>query len=158
MDAKIRVWNTENGRNTNVIFPPVIKNKFQPEFSMVITPSHQTSGSELLWIGNEGEVLAFDLGNGKMLKRVGVPKSEVRDGVGRITGLVKRGGDGNGELYTSHALRDGKKFEGREGVTRWKARWLWKEDEDEVEEERTEKQRRLQDIFEKATRDPVRFS
>lgn len=69
MDAKIRVWNTENGRNTNVIFPPVIKNKFQPEFSMVITPSHQTSGSELLWIGNEGEVLAFDLGNGKMLKR-----------------------------------------------------------------------------------------
>ncbi|KAF3309223.1 hypothetical protein TWF173_011305 [Orbilia oligospora] len=155
MDGKIRVWNAENGKNTNVVFPPVIKNKFQSEFPMVITESDDAVGGEMLWTGNEEELLAFDLENGKMLKRVRIPKTEVRDGLGRIMGLVQR--QRNGELYTSHALRDGKKLLGRrEGVARWKSKRLWKGDEVEVEQ--TEKQRKLQDIFEKATRGPVTFS
>ncbi|KAK6334633.1 hypothetical protein TWF718_010087 [Orbilia javanica] len=166
MDGKIRVWNASDGRNTNVVFPPVIKNKYQAGFSMVITegnpPSHQENNSagELLWIGNEDQVVAFDLDNGKMLKRVGIPKGEIRDiGIGRITGLVGRQGGGHGEFYTSHALRDGKRVlgEGREGIVRWRAKWLWKEEEEE-EVEQTEKQKKLQDIFEKATRGPVRFA
>ncbi|KAK6511022.1 hypothetical protein TWF506_010106 [Arthrobotrys conoides] len=155
MDGKMRVWNAGDGRNTNVIFPPVVKNKFQSEFPIVITESDDAVGGEMVWIGNEEELLAFDLENGKMLKRVGIPKSEARDGIGRITSLVRR--QGNGELYTSHALRDGKKLLGRrEGVAGWKAKWLWKEDDVEVEQ--TEKQKKLQNIFEKATKGPVRFS
>ncbi|KAK6529903.1 hypothetical protein TWF281_009057 [Arthrobotrys megalospora] len=155
MDGKIRVWEIENGTNTGVVFPPVVRNKYQAEFPMVVTESNGAAAGEMLWIGGEEQLLAFDLDNGRMLKRVGVPKVEARDGIGRITGLVGR--QGSGELYTCHALRDVKRFlGGREGIARWKAKWLCQDEEVEVEQ--TEKQKTLEDIFEKATRAPVRFA
>ncbi|KAK6497877.1 hypothetical protein TWF481_012276 [Arthrobotrys musiformis] len=155
MDGKIRVWGLENGVNTGVVFPPVVRNKYQAEFPLVVTESNEAVGGEMLWIGSEEQLLAFDLENGRMLKRVGIPKIEARDGVGRITGLVPR--KNSGEIYTCHALRDVKKFlGGREGIARWRAKRLFQEEDVQVEQ--TEKQKKLQDIFEKATRAPVTFS
>ncbi|KAF3920585.1 Doublecoronin [Orbilia brochopaga] len=150
MDSKIRIWGMETGENTNVIFPPVVRNKYQAPFPMSIA-----DGGETLWIGQEEQVLSFDLEDGKMLKKVRIPKSEEQDGLGRITGLVDR--KGLAELYTCHSLRDGKRMANeREGIARWKAAWLSEEEEEIVK--KTEKQQLLEDIFEKATKAPVRFT
>ncbi|KAK6354430.1 hypothetical protein TWF730_008834 [Orbilia blumenaviensis] len=175
MDGKIRVWEVERGMNTGVVFPPVVRNRYQAEFSMVITEGGGgddggSGGGEMLWVAGgeeqQQQVLGFELESGRMVKRVGVPMVEKKKmrGRGRITGLVKRGA-GGGEFFTCHALGDnyntkGSAGDGREGIARWRARWLSEgdDDQDEVEVEKTEKQRRLADIFEKATRGPVRYA
>ncbi|KAJ6263498.1 LOW QUALITY PROTEIN: Doublecoronin [Drechslerella dactyloides] len=150
MDAKVRIWGMETGENTNVIFPPVVRNKLQAPFPMLITDDGET-----LWIGSEEQVLRFELDDGKMLKRVRIPKSEARDGMGRITGLAER--KGLGELYTCHAMREGKGLpDKREGIARWRAEWLCEEEEEVVE--KTAKQQVLEDIFEKMAKAPVRFT
>ncbi|EPS38509.1 hypothetical protein H072_7734 [Dactylellina haptotyla CBS 200.50] len=161
MDGKIRVWSMEDGMNMCVVFPPVLRNKYQAAFPMIITDSGIDSdtgggnGDEVLWIGCEDQVIAFDLEDGRMLKRVGIPKTEVRYGMGRITGLVER--KGHSELYTSHTWTDGNGIEGgREALARWRAKWL--SNEDKVAVKKTEKQQLLQDIFEKASKKRVTFT
>ncbi|KAK6530052.1 hypothetical protein TWF694_003426 [Orbilia ellipsospora] len=154
MDGKIRVWGMEDGRNAGVVFPPVVRNKYQAAFPMVIT-GDQCGDDQMLWIGSEEQLVAFDIEDGRMLKRVGIPKIEVKDGIGRITGLIDR--KGHGELYTCHAWKDNKGIEGgREGLARWKSKWLRKDEK--VVVEKTEGQKLLQDIFEKATKQQVRFT
>ncbi|KAK6334167.1 hypothetical protein TWF696_002669 [Orbilia brochopaga] len=151
MDAKIRIWRMETGENTNVIFPPVVRNKYQTPFPMLIADDGET-----MWIGNEEQVLSFEIEEGRMLRRVRIPKSEERDGMGRITGLVER--KGHGELYTCHGTKEGKKLANeRQGIARWRAEWLFEEEEEAVVV-KTEKQQLLEEIFEKATKAPVRFT
>lgn len=158
-DHKIKIWELETGTNTNVIFPPVVRNKFQAEFPMVLM-DHQAVGSgkgEMLWVGSEEQLLAFDTQNGTLLRRLKTPREEIADGVGRITGLASRG-EGFGELFTCHTTRDSKGVEGRESISRWRSAWLMKDDEDvSKESKKTEKQKMLEDIFNSLTREPVRF-
>ncbi|KAF3928711.1 Beta-TrCP [Arthrobotrys entomopaga] len=154
MDGRIRVWGMEDGRHAGVVFPPVVRNKYQAAFPMVLA-GDGGADEEMLWIGSEEQLIAFDLEDGRMLKRIAVPKVEVKDGIGRITGLVER--KGHSELYTCHAWKSNRGIEdGREGLAKWKSKWLCKDEK--VAAEKTEGQKMLQDIFERATKKQVRFT
>ena len=72
-DRKIRVWNAETGANTLAAFGPLVRNGGQlgSPATMVLSPSRSTpAGKDILYWGNENEIIAFDLAEGSILSRL----------------------------------------------------------------------------------------
>ncbi|KAJ2901757.1 hypothetical protein MKZ38_001429 [Zalerion maritima] len=72
-DGKIRVWDADTGANTFAAFGPLVRNGGQlgSQASMFVTPTGVTpSGRDILYWGNDGEIIAFDLREGTVLSRL----------------------------------------------------------------------------------------
>ena len=165
-DERVRVWNAEIGANTLSHFGSIIRNSHLSTLLPMLTPSHlMTQGAQLMLYPNGREILMFDLFNGTLLKRLGVPGVVVsqprgaacqRNVKSRVTSLAWRAG--NVEVFSAHS----------DGTIR---AWLphTKEEEEADAEEngkldgnedeiRKRKRQVLNDIFQDLTKQKITFT
>lgn len=100
-DEAVRVWDTVSGANTLASFGPTLKNSHISRLPLLVSLKGTTPISkELLFYPNENEILAFELHQGRLLKRLRTPgpsTATVRSRTGersarnRITSMVWRG-------------------------------------------------------------------
>lgn len=71
-DEKIRVWNLESpgGLNTLLNFGPFVRNKFQSNKSILLSPIEETELQYLWYPSDNGEILVFRIVDGKMVARL----------------------------------------------------------------------------------------
>ena len=146
-DERIRVWNTSTGANTLVNFGPTVRNRSLSTIMPIFSPEGWIgSGKDLLFWPNEREILGFEWKEGRLIKRLKVPREfdpEARDSNRgskgrnireRITGLAWRAHDA--EMVSAHA--DGR-------IRSWRPKVQQMEDEenqDEMDEEEDEDRKR----------------
>ncbi|ESU16720.1 hypothetical protein FGSG_10054 [Fusarium graminearum PH-1] len=157
LDRRIRVWDAATGANTLASFGSLIQNQHAKTASILVTPSHLSTGNNFLFWPNDQEILILDLHDGNIVKRlrspgvtnpVGPRGSEM--GRNRITGIVWRssggsgrpvgpvmgGGNSIGAVYSSHM--DGQ-------IRAWEPQVPGPDDiaeEEEVQEDEEVKQRK----------------
>ncbi|KAF2090515.1 WD40 repeat-like protein, partial [Saccharata proteae CBS 121410] len=110
-DNKVRVWDTITGANTLVNFGPLIKNSHLTTLLPLIAPSDLTRpGKEVLFYPNPNEIMAYEMLDGTMIKRLRVPARPTKVGgqflrgpgfKTRTTALAWRAHDV--ELYSAHS-------------------------------------------------------
>jgi DNA excision repair protein ERCC-8 len=163
-DARIRVWDTDTGANTLANFGPMVKNTgLSPRIPVLPPVLYLQPGADLMFYPNESEILAYELFDGKLLRRLrrqqhqaqnsaaAKGKSNTKD---RIMSLAWRPHDV--EMYSAHA--DG-------SIAAWKPRT--EEDAEADEEEELEKEEReegkkrkrgvLDEIYQGLTKKTVTF-
>ncbi|KAI9705751.1 MAG: hypothetical protein M1820_004999 [Bogoriella megaspora] len=161
-DERIRVWNTSTGANTLVNFGPTIRNRSLATVHPIFSPQDWIgNGRDLMFWPNEKEILGFEWKEGRLVKRLKVPKEidiaarlgkSAREGakVDRVTGLAWRAHET--DFYSSHA--DGR-------IRGWKPAMNLDEDEDvssdeedaEFEsEDRKRKREELDELYENITK------
>ncbi|KZF24788.1 WD40 repeat-like protein [Xylona heveae TC161] len=166
-DERIRVWDAATSANTLASFGPIIKNTRLAPILPALAPTYMTPpGKPLMFYPNEREILAFDLFEGRLLKRLRAPGTQVaaatkaaqRNLQNRVTALAWRQGDV--EMYSAHS----------DGLIRtWRPRT--REDaeleeqeaaeaklNDEEDETRKRKRQVLEDIYHDLTRQKVTFT
>ncbi|KFY45993.1 hypothetical protein V494_00658 [Pseudogymnoascus sp. VKM F-4513 (FW-928)] len=166
-DAAVRVWDASSGANTLAHFGPTLRNSKLETKPLLVSPvEHTKPRGGLLVYPNEGEVVVFELHEGRVVSRLRLPGPSVavvraRTGTGersvgrRVTSLAWRGA---GEGFVSA---------GSDGVVR-----LWGPgagedmvdevvdgDRDRREEGGREKRKRevLDDVFKDLTRTKITF-
>jgi DNA excision repair protein ERCC-8 len=165
-DQRIRVWNTDTGANTLANFGPMVRNSGLAPCIPVLPPVRNLqSGADVLFYPNEHEVIAYELFDAKLLRRlrrqeqhkripdVAAAKGQ-RNVKDRITALAWRAHDV--EMYSAHA--DG-------SIAAWKPRTeedadLDAEDEHEKREKEDGKKRKrgvLDDIYQGLMKKPITF-
>jgi DNA excision repair protein ERCC-8 len=165
-DQRIRVWNTDTGANTLANFGPMVKNTGLAPCIPVLPPTQNFQpGTDVMFYPNEHEILAYELFDGKLLRRlrrqeqqkrlpdVAAAKGQ-RNVKDRITALAWRAHDV--EMYSAHA--DG-------SIAAWKPRTeedaeLDEEDEHERREKEDGKKRKrgvLDEIYQGLTKKPITF-
>jgi len=160
-DEHIRVWDTNTRANTLANFGPMVKNSNLAATIPVLAPD---LNKDVMFYPNQHEILAFELFEGKLIRRLRRSEKFVslngggqgeRNAKGRITALAWRAHDV--ELYSAHA--DG-------SITAWKPKT--EEDAESDEDEQAEKERGggsgkrkrsvLEDIYQGLTKKPMTFS
>jgi DNA excision repair protein ERCC-8 len=139
-DQRIRVWDTDTAANTLANFGPMVKNNGLAPCIPVLPPAHNFQpGADVMFYPNGHEVLAYELFDGKLLRRLrrqeqqkrlpDVPAAAKgdRNAKDRITALAWRAHDV--EMYSAHA--DG-------SIAAWKPRT---EEDAELDEEEEEERR-----------------
>jgi DNA excision repair protein ERCC-8 len=165
-DQRIRVWNTDTGANTLANFGPMVKNTGLAPCIPVLPPTQNFQpGTDVMFYPNEHEILAYELFDGKLLRRlrrqeqqkrlpdVAAAKGQ-RNVKDRITALAWRAHDV--EMYSAHG--DG-------SIAAWKPRTeedaeLDEEDEYERREKEDGKKRKrgvLDEIYQGLTKKPITF-
>ncbi|KAL5348555.1 hypothetical protein ACLOAV_005971 [Pseudogymnoascus australis] len=166
-DAAVRVWDASSGANTLAHFGPTLRNAKLETKPMLLSPvEHTKPKGGLLVYPNEGEVVIFELHEGRVVSRLRLPGPSVavvraRTGTGersvgrRVTSLAWRG---VGEGFVSA---------GSDGVVRVWGPGVGEEMVDEVVEGETdrreeggrEKRKRevLDDVFKDLTRTKITF-
>jgi DNA excision repair protein ERCC-8 len=166
-DQRIRVWNTSTGANTLANFGPMVKNNGLAPCIPVLPPVQNFQpGADVMFYPNEHEILAYELFDGKLIRRLRrqehpkrIPdvaaaakgQHSFRD---RITSLAWRPHDV--EMYSAHT--DG-------SIAAWKPRteedaFLDEEDEEERKEKEEGKKRKrgvLDEIYQGLTKKPITF-
>ena len=169
-DERVRVWDIAIGSNALSHFGPVIKNTGLSTLLPLLVPSVLGKSQERVMIyPNEKDLLMFDLLEGTLLKRLGVPGKRVPQARGlangnrgernirdRVTSLAWRVGEV--EMYSSHS----------DGVIRaWKPKTqaemeLDREEaagiEDLEDDGRKRKRQALDDVFRDLTRQKITFT
>ncbi|KAF1845843.1 WD40 repeat-like protein, partial [Cucurbitaria berberidis CBS 394.84] len=139
-DQRIRVWNTDTGANTLANFGPMVKNSGLASCIPVLPPVQSLQpGADIIFYPNEHEILAYELFDGKLFRRLkrpqfqkqnhapsSAPAQGQRNSKDRITSLAWR--PHNLEMYSAHA--DG-------SIAAWEPRT--EEDAELDEEEEQEK-------------------
>ncbi|KAJ4300983.1 hypothetical protein N0V90_003072 [Kalmusia sp. IMI 367209] len=164
-DQRIRVWDTDTGANTLANFGPMVKNSGLAPCIPVLAPTdYLQPGQDVLFYPNEHEILAYELFDGKLFRRLRRPEQQKRvhevqtkgqrNIKDKITALTWRAHDV--ELYSAHA--DG-------SISAWKPRT--EEDaelDEEAEQEReakdeSKKRKRgvLDEIYQGLTKKPITF-
>jgi DNA excision repair protein ERCC-8 len=162
-DQRIRVWDARTYANTLVNFGPMVKNSGLAPWIPVLPPANNFQpGSELMFYPSSHEILAYELFDGKLLRRLRRPviadptaarkgQQSVKD---KITSLAWRAHDV--EMYSAHI--DG-------SITAWKPRTeedaeLDEEEEQEQEERKEGKKRKrgvLDEIYQGLMKKPITF-
>jgi DNA excision repair protein ERCC-8 len=165
-DQRIRVWNTDTGANTLANFGPMVKNTGLAPCIPVLPPTQNFQpGTDVMFYPNEHEILAYELFDGKLLRRLRRQEQQKRlpdvtaakgqrNVKDRITALAWRAHDV--EMYSAHA--DG-------SIAAWKPRTeedaeLDEEDEYERREKEDGKKRKrgvLDEIYQGLTKKPITF-
>ncbi|CAO2648987.1 Nn.00g099360.m01.CDS01 [Neocucurbitaria sp. VM-36] len=167
-DQRIRVWNTDTGANTLANFGPMVKNSGLAPCIPVLPPVHNFQpGADMIFYPNEHEILAYELFDGKLFRRLKRPQprqqnhasntaaaQSQRNMKDRITSLAWRPHDV--EMYSAHA--DG-------SIAAWIPRTeedaeLDEEEEQEKEEKDEGKKRKrgvLDEIYQGLTKRPITF-
>lgn len=164
-DQRIRVWDTDTGANTLANFGPMVKNSGLAPCIPVLGPvDYVQPGQDVLFYQNEHEILAYELFDGKLFRRMRRPEQQRRAHEGqangqrnvkdRVTALAWRAH--NIELYSAHA--DG-------SIAAWKPRTeedaeLDEEAEQEKEAKDEHKKRKrdvLDEIYQGLTKKPITF-
>lgn len=107
-DEKIRVWNTETGANTLASFGPVVRNRHLSALLPLVAPRGLVaSGMDCLFYPSEGEILMYEMYEGRLVKKMRVPGVPMVRGDGgqrnvrnRVTALAWRSHDV--ELFSAH--------------------------------------------------------
>ncbi|EON66701.1 hypothetical protein W97_05947 [Coniosporium apollinis CBS 100218] len=109
-DEKIRVWDIETGANTLASFGPLVRNaQLSALVPCLAPPGLVRPGREVLFFPSQAEVLAFELFEGRLLKRLRTPGvvfnnakagAEKRGVKSKVTGLAWRVHEV--ELYSAH--------------------------------------------------------
>ncbi|EMC91177.1 hypothetical protein BAUCODRAFT_39329 [Baudoinia panamericana UAMH 10762] len=132
-DERMRVWNMLTGANTLASFGPSLRNTTTTLLTPAIAPAHfSPPGTDIVYYPNPGEILAFGMHDGTLLRRLRIPTTQMRRFEGgsihnlntRTSALAWR--PHNVELYSAHT--DG-------SIRSWRPRTdeeiaLDKEDED----------------------------
>jgi DNA excision repair protein ERCC-8 len=165
-DQRIRVWNTDTGANTLANFGPMVRNNGLAPCIPVLPPVQNFQpGADVMYYPNEHEIIAYELFDGKLLRRlrrqeqhkripeVAAAKGQ-RNAKDRVTALAWRAHDV--EMYSAHA--DG-------SIAAWKPRT--EEDADLDEEDLQERRERedgkkrkrgvLDDIYQGLMKKPITF-
>lgn len=109
-DEKIRVWDVLAGANTLASFGPMVRNRALATLLPVLTPKGiVNTGEEMLFYANEGEILMYEMFDGKLIKRLrAVGSAQKLRGSGsasvaknRVTSLAWR--PHNIELLSAHS-------------------------------------------------------
>ena len=162
-DQRIRVWDAKTCANTLVNFGPLVKNSGLAPWIPVLPPADNFQpGLELMFYPSSHEILAYELFDGKLLRRLRRPvvadAAATRKGQqpakDRITSLAWRAHDV--EMYSAHV--DG-------SIVAWKPRTeedaeLDEEEEQEQEEREEGKKRKrgvLDEIYQGLTKKPITF-
>ena len=165
-DERVRVWNVVLGANALSHFGPIIKNTHLSSLLPLIAPSYiGRPGDQIMLYPNEKEILAFDLFEGTLLKRLRIPNAAPGQGTGstgqrnvkdRVTSLAWRAGDI--EVYSGHS----------DGIIRaWKPKTnaeaeAEKDDmsqlDDTVDDGRKRKRQALDDVFRNLTKQKITFT
>jgi DNA excision repair protein ERCC-8 len=145
-DDKMRVWDVNRSANTLINFGPYIKNRALAQLIPCLVPTSLTEpGKEtVLFPSERGEILMFELFEGKLLSRFRIPGFGTEEaGKVRPKDLAWRAH--TVEFYSTHA--DG-------SIRAWKPRAVADvEDEDDSEEEdRKRKRKVLDDIHRDVTK------
>jgi DNA excision repair protein ERCC-8 len=152
-DQRIRVWDTHTRANTLANFGPMVRNAGLAPCIPVLPPAHNFQpGADVMLYPNEHEVLAYELFDGKLLRRL--RRQDVKGAKDRIAALAWRHHDT--EMYSAHA--DG-------SIAAWKPRTEEdaEADEDEDEERRGREDGRkrkrgvLDEIYQGLTKRTVTF-
>ncbi|KAF1942674.1 WD40 repeat-like protein [Clathrospora elynae] len=141
-DQRIRVWDTETGANTLANFGPMVKNSGLAPCIPVLPPvSNLQPGADLIFYPNEHEIIAYELFDGKLIRRLRRPQAQPqipvpaanakgqRNVKDRITSLAWRAHDV--EMYSAHA--DG-------SIASWRPRTQEDAELDEEEDQEREDQ------------------
>ncbi|KAK4561123.1 hypothetical protein LTR86_005078 [Recurvomyces mirabilis] len=76
-DERMRVWQMNTGGNTLVNFGPSLKNTLTTTLTPLIPPAYLSApGTDTIYYPNPGEILALDLHNGRLLKKLRAPASQ----------------------------------------------------------------------------------
>jgi len=137
-DQRIRVWDTDTGANTLANFGPMVKNSGLAPCIPVLPPARYFQpGADVMFYPNEHEIIAYELFDGKLVRRLRRPEQQKRipevaakgqrNVKDRITSLAWRAYDT--EMYSAHA--DG-------SIAAWKPRT---EEDAELDEEEEEERR-----------------
>ncbi|KAH7401857.1 WD40-repeat-containing domain protein [Phaeosphaeria sp. MPI-PUGE-AT-0046c] len=166
-DQRIRVWDTNTAANTLANFGPMVKNSGLAPCIPVLPPVQNFQpGADVVLYPNEHEILAYELFDGKLIRRLRRQEQQKRPGEvaavskgqrnvrDRITALAWRAHDV--EMYSAHA--DG-------SIAAWRPRTeedaeLDEEDEQErLDKEEGKKRKRgiLDDIYQGLTKKPITF-
>ncbi|KAF1914973.1 WD40-repeat-containing domain protein [Ampelomyces quisqualis] len=165
-DQRVRVWDTDTSANTLANFGPMIRNHGLAPCLPVLPPAQNFQpGADVMFYPNEHEILAYELFDGKLLRRLRrheqqkrIPDAAAAKGQrntkDRITSLAWRAHDV--EMYSAHA--DG-------SIAAWKPRTeedarLDEEDEEERREKEEGKKRKrgvLDEIYQGLTKKPITF-
>ncbi|KAF1830006.1 WD40 repeat-like protein [Decorospora gaudefroyi] len=164
-DQRIRVWNTDTGANTLANFGPMVKNSVLAPCIPVLPPVQNLQpGADVMFYPNEREILAYELFDGKLIRRLRRSQSHapiqpgtakgLHNAKDRITSLAWRPHDV--EMYSAQA--DG-------SIVAWKPRTeedaeLDEEEEQEREEREEGKKRKrgvLDEIYQGLTKKQVTF-
>jgi DNA excision repair protein ERCC-8 len=164
-DQRIRVWDTDTGANTLANFGPMVRNNGLAPCIPVLPPAQYFQpGADVMFYPNEHEILAYELFDGKLVRRLrrqeqqnGVPETPAkgqRNTKDRVTALAWRAHDV--EMYSAHA--DG-------SIAAWKPRTeedaeLDEEEREEREEKQGGKKRKrgvLDEIYQGLTKKPITF-
>jgi DNA excision repair protein ERCC-8 len=164
-DARIRVWDTDIGANTLANFGPMVKNtSLAPRIPVLPPTQYLQPGADLMFYPNESEILAYELFDGKLLRRLrrSQPQAPANAAAAkgqhntkdRITSLAWRPHDV--EMYSAHT--DG-------SIAAWKPRTEEDAEADEEEEqdkeEREEGKKRkrgvLDEIYQGLTKKQITF-
>ncbi|KAF5025230.1 hypothetical protein F66182_2696 [Fusarium sp. NRRL 66182] len=157
LDRRIRVWDAATGANTFASFGSLIQNQHAKTASILVSPTHLSTGNNLLFWPNDQEILILDLHDGNIVKRLRSPgvtnpvgprggemgRNRITSivwrasgGTGRPVGPAMGGGNSVGAVYSSHM--DGQ-------IRAWEPQVPGTEDideEDEIEEEEEVKQKK----------------
>ena len=165
-DERVRVWDISVGANTLSHFGPIIQNTQLSTLLPLLPPSHLTPpGTQVMMYPNEKEILAFDLFEGTLLKRLrfrkpaaaaaaAVAGGQRREIKSKITSLAWRAG--NIEMFSGHS----------DGMVRaWMPRTRDDvEDDDKVapgeggeDEARKRKREALDEVFRDLTKQKISF-
>ncbi|KAI9693894.1 MAG: hypothetical protein M1822_003165 [Bathelium mastoideum] len=162
-DERVRVWDTSSGANTLVNFGPTVRNRGLATVTPVLSPKGWIgNGKDLLFWPNEREILGFEWKEGRLVKRLKVPREldheprnpravpKGRNVKDRIMDLAWRAYDA--EMVSAHA--DGR-------IRTWRPRVKEMEDEedshnetkeDEEDEDRKRKREELDELYESITK------
>lgn len=164
-DQRVRVWDTSTGANTLANFGPMVKNHGLAPCIPVLPPTQNFQpGADVMFYPNEHEILAYELFDGKLFRRLRRPQPEKRlpdtapkgqrNTKERITSLAWRAHDV--EMYSAH--QDG-------SIVAWKPRTEEdaaldeeeKQDEEEQQEGKKRKRGVLDDIYQGLMKKPITF-
>lgn len=160
-DERIRVWDTSTGANMLVNYGPIVRNRSLSTVMPVFSPVGWVgNGKDLLFWPNQREILSFEWKEGRLVKRLKVPRefdSEVGDSRGapkgrnfkdQVTGLAWRAHDA--ELISAHA--DGQIKSWRPRVEQLEDHESQDEMEEEEDEDRKRKREELDQFYESITK------
>lgn len=157
-DERIRVWDTSTGANTLANFGPTVRNRSLAAITPILSPEGLIGrGKDLLFWPNEREILAFEWKEGRLMKRLKVPR-ELDVGTGpmsrnakdRVMGLSWR--SHGVEMFSAHA-------DGRIRAWRPRVKQTGEDEESDVEigeeredEDRKRKREELDELYESITK------
>jgi len=89
-DEKIRVWDVLAGANTLASFGPMVRNRALATLLPVVTSKGTVNtGEEMLFFPNEGEILMYEMFDGKLVKRLRAVGSGQKVRGGGTAGVAK---------------------------------------------------------------------